>query len=256
MLKMRPGSKYLHAQFKALGCDTLPSTVTVEDRPFRFVKTFKHSFAVAVALYEANGEKVVVKLHRQKPFFGIPLKWAGELMASYENAVLKKCHGVDGVPDQLNTFLKTAVAHDYIPGHSLRAFEPVEDVFFERLFNTLNQIHKRGIAYVDLEKPENILKGDDGYPYFIDFQVAFYWPSNLPPGNCSLIRAARKWLQRCDYYHACKHLRRMRPGLLNERQRSCYIRKPWPVKLANAILKPWQILRKLTMDKRRKREQA
>ncbi len=239
-------NNFLKAQFRALGYEEPPASVMVEGGKFWLREQIKHSFAVAVAVYESGDEKVVVKLHRRTCFFGIPLKWLGELMAGHENAVLKHCSGVAGVPRQRNTALKTAVAHDYIAGHSLRSYETVDDVFFRRLMHILDQIHERGVAYVDLEKPENILKGDDGDPYFIDFQVAFYWPDRLPPGDCSLIRGIRDCLQECDRYHAYKHLRRMRPDLLSERQYDNTMRKPWPVKMANALLTPWRLLRKVT----------
>lgn len=251
---MDPDKKYLDAQFMALGCGGLPETVMVDGRAFRFECVFKHSFAIAVALYETDGEKVVIKIHRQKRFFGLPLRWLGGLMAGYEDAVLLRCCGVDGVPRRRRIDLKTAVAHDYIPGRSLRPSEPVDDVFFVRLFNTLDQIHERGVAYVDLEKPANILKGEDGYPYLIDFQVAFYWPDNLPPGNCELTKLIREWFQRCDRYHACKHkhLRRMCQGAPAGRGNNAPLRKPWQVRAANALLAPWRMMRKLTVAGRKK----
>ena len=243
---MNTAEKFLRAQFKALGTARVPQTISVDGKSFGFREEIKHSFAVAVAVYESPGETVVVKFHRQTPFFCMPLGWIGKLMAAYENAVLKYCEQVPGVPEQRKTELETAVAHDYIAGRSLRPDDSVDNVFFERMLRFLDQIHERGIAYVDLEKPENILKGEDGYPYFIDFQVAFYWPEHVPLGNSSLIKFIRRCLQRCDTYHAYKHMRRMRPDMLSESQYSFAMRKPWPVKIANAFLAPWQLLRKIT----------
>jgi len=241
---MLPLKKILYSQNKALGHDDFPDSINIEGQEYQLEKGLKHSFAVAVAIYERNGEKMIVKIHRRKPFFGIPLKWLGEIMARYENAALKYCCGIYGVPKHRVSDRETAVVHDYIPGHSLTLNEHVEYIFFDRMFEILDQIHERGIAYVDMEKSANILKGNDSYPYFIDFQLAFYWPDHMPLGNSSLIRLIREWLQRCDRYHAYKLLRRMRPDLLSAQQYRFSFRKPWPVQLANSLLTPWRILRK------------
>ena len=42
----------------------------------------------------------------------------------------------------------------------------------EQLRADLAEIHRRGMAYVDLEKCENVLVGDDGAPLLTDFGIA------------------------------------------------------------------------------------
>ncbi len=243
-LKMTKKRKFFMSQLKALGCAELPEQVFVGKELFELRKIYKHSFAVAVGLYEKNEDRVIVKLHRQKHFFGIPLKWIGEFMARYESAVLKHCSGIKGVPQYRESALTTAVAHDYIPGDSLSSENNVNLRFFENLFHLLDRIHERGVAYVDMEKAENILKGTDELPYFFDFQLAFFWPDDMPLGQCTGVRLLRKWLQDCDRYHAYKHLRRMRPDLLSNEEYRFSLKKPWLVIVANAVFKPMQIARK------------
>jgi hypothetical protein len=68
-------------------------------------------------------------------------------------------------------------------------------------------MHRRGIAYVDLHKRENIIVGDDGRPYLVDFQISF-----------DMTHPRLRWLpgvqfafdQLCvgDLYHLEKHVRR------------------------------------------------
>ena len=90
--------------------------------------------------------------------------------------------------------LATGIVREYIEGHPLARQERVPDAFHSRLRFQIDQLHARGMAYVDLEKCENVLVGDDGQPYLIDFQISWYlparwggelWPASLPPGQAA-----------------------------------------------------------------------
>jgi predicted Ser/Thr protein kinase len=164
-------------------------------------------------------------------------------MARYEAAVLGHCQDLQGVPRLVPVDRPGVLAHEFVPGEPLHRNSRVDDEFFPRLFRLLGQIHKRGVAYVDLEKCENILVGEEGAPWLIDFQVAFYVPPRLG-GETTLVRKVRGWLQRADIYHARKHLRRVRPDLLDaEAERRSRI-KPWPVRLGNSLVAPYKKLRR------------
>jgi hypothetical protein len=68
-------------------------------------------------------------------------------------------------------------------------------------------MHVRGIAYVDLHKRENIIVGDDGRPYLVDFQISFdatILRHRWMPG----LHAAFDQLCLGDMYHLEKHVRR------------------------------------------------
>lgn len=91
----------------------------------------------------------------------------------------------------------------------------------------MREMHRRGVAYVDSNTPENVLVGDDGFPYLIDFQIAWRcWPS----ADHALGRWWLARLQREDLYHALKHKRRFAresmtsDELTSVRQRSVLIR--------------------------------
>ena len=62
-----------------------------------------------------------------------------------------------------------------------------------QLHDLLREIHRRNVAYVDTNKPENILLGDDGRPYLIDFQIS--WDLDSLLGNNPL---TRWWLRTCQ----------------------------------------------------------
>jgi hypothetical protein len=242
------GLKLLPSQFRALGKAGLPETVEVDGRQYRLEETFKHTFASAVGLYRCDEDRIVCKFHRRASFFGVPLAWYGWLAAAYESAALRSVQGVPGVPALRGKPSRTAVARDFIGGRPLDRHMKVSDEFFPLLMELLAGIHARGVAYVDLEKPENILVGDDGRPYLIDFQVAF----NVPPrflGQTTLARLVRRRLQQSDDYHAMKHFRRVRPDLLTEDQIARSRVKPWPVRAGNLLVAPWKKFRRRAIGK-------
>ena len=92
--------------------------------------------------------------------------------------------------------LDNAVAHVYVPGRPLARYDRVPDDFFPRLGRLLAEMHRRKMAYVDLHKRENILVGDDGQPYLIDFQISVAlgrrWPAETEVlrGLLTLLHAA------------------------------------------------------------------
>jgi hypothetical protein len=109
--------------------------------------------------------------------------------------------------------------HDFIPGHPLGRDERVSDSFFDELIALVAWLHERDMAYVDLNKRQNILMGDDGRPYLIDFQISLH----LPPRGWRKLAPVR-WLlarfQHGDRYHCLKHKRRLRPDLLTDGERA------------------------------------
>src|SRR5437763_754353 len=83
---------------------------------------------------------------------------------------------------------------------ALRRLDPLPVGAFTALEELLDHVHRRGMAYVDLHKRENILVGEDGRLYLLDFQISFcmraWWPANALP-----VRILLKILQQSDRYH-------------------------------------------------------
>ncbi len=63
------------------------------------------------------------------------------------------------------------------PGKTAIDHRQVAADFFDHVEEMLNVLHARRIIYVDLHKQENVLVGDDGLPYLIDFQVSVQLPN-------------------------------------------------------------------------------
>src|SRR5437763_1560384 len=136
--------------------------------------------------------------------------------ARREAALLRRLAGLPNVPRWSGHVrvngrpLPHAVAHDFIPGHPLGDRERVRDDFFPTLRALLAAMHRRGVAYVDLHKRENILVGDDGQPYLIDFQIGLARPGWWP-ANHEAVEAVLRLAQANDVYHLAKHVARCRP---------------------------------------------
>ena len=87
----------------------------------------------------------------------------------------------------------------------MRDKEVLPTTFFDELQSTLKEVHTRHIAYMDLHKRENIIVGDDGRPYLIDFQVSYLLPSSWW-ARITPLPWILKLLQKSDDYHCIKHI--------------------------------------------------
>lgn len=205
------------ALFRALGRNEPPTAITVDGGEYRMIEVFKHDSWAATVLYSGERGLIVLKFNREQPAFGLPMKWLGRWLAQREERALGLLADVPGIPLVLDGVLiagkkrSSVVAHQYVGGHPLYLDERPPDQFFPRLKQMLRAIHDRGLAYVDLNKRENILVTDDGSPALIDFQLYF------APSRSALRLLPVRWLlnqlQAADIYHLQKHIARHRPDL-------------------------------------------
>jgi hypothetical protein len=204
------------AMLRALGTADPPPHVEVDGLRYDRVDIFKHDSWAATALYAAGPRRIICKFNRRQSLCGLPGAWIGRGLARREAHFLSRLAGVPGFPQLLGPVLVDGVKHEnalarvYIAGHPLASRERTSDDFFPALGRLLAELHGRGIAYVDLHKRENVLVGDDGRPYLIDFQVSFdetTLPRPFAWFGGGLFRALRKM----DEYHRLKLFIRCRP---------------------------------------------
>lgn len=204
--------------FRALGAEEPPECIDVEGVRYTRVDIFKHDSWAATARYTSGQRDLVCKFNRKQSVLGFPMGWLGRLLARREMAALHRLADLPGIPAPAGPVLvngiaqDNAAAHDFIDGHPLGRNERVEDQFFPRLLQLLEQIHARGMAYVDLHKRENVVVGSDGLPYLIDFQVYFV-PTLMGRRVPGLSILLKMW-QQADRYHLAKHLEKLRPDQL------------------------------------------
>ena len=217
---MSDARKQPPAYLFALGHAGLPKVLTVQGVTWTFARLFKHDFFAATALYErADAPEPtaaepaprfgVLKIQRTRHFCGLPLRWLGRFIAHHEIRIYTTLQNVPGIPAFLGRVGETGFLHAFIPGTELHPDMPFTPQFFDQLHALLTAIHAHDIAYVDTNKRENILFGDDGRPWLIDFQISWFSPNFLRriwPARYMLRR-----LQRADWYHFFKHKTRLMP---------------------------------------------
>ncbi len=227
---------------RALGKSDLPRSITVGGRTFQHEVTVKHDFFAATAFYlGVHGERVVLKVGRTIEFAGFPLLWLGRWLCRRELHFYRKLADLPNVPKIVGTVGPTGFVHEFVPGHPLSKDRPVPDDFFDRLNELIDILRQRGIAYVDTNKPQNILLGDDGLPHLIDFQIS--WDSERW-FNKPLSRWILRKLNAEDRYHVLKHKKRFKPDALTAVEIEASDRKSWLIRTHRFVTKPYFLIRR------------
>ncbi len=239
---------------RALGRDEPPFWVMVEGRLYTRTTIFKHDAWAATALYEGEGGKIICKFGRAAPLLGFPMRWLGRFLAGHESRVMRRLADVELVPKECGPLEVNgvvwphAMARRFVEGRTLLGDKKQDGRFFQLLEELLRQVHARRVAYVDFNKPDNILIGDDGRPYLIDFQISFALCDRWP-GNSAPMRWLLRLLQDGDWYHFGKHVRRYQA----EGGTVAIPPLPWFIRLHRLIAVPFRQSRRWLLVKLRVR---
>jgi len=228
---------------RALGRRELPASIDVLGERFQRGRVFKNDFFAVTAMYANEHRKVVLKVGRQAWLGIFPMRWVGRLLAAKERAALQALSGTEGIPRYLCHWEDTGIVREYLDGHAMIKGERVPDDFHERLRGLIRRVHAAGMAYVDLEKCENVLVGADGRPGLFDFQIAWHWPRGWG-GELFPARLIRRWLQRADWYHLVKLQRRTRPDQLSREELAQSYVKPGYVQAYTRLSRPLTLFRR------------
>ncbi|MCP4328141.1 MAG: hypothetical protein GY791_06870 [Alphaproteobacteria bacterium] len=193
-----------------------PEQITIGGRAYRVDRVLHDDFFSINVLYvEPGGGRQILKLSDFRMIGGFLFRPMAAWMSRREYRIYGKLEGVVGVPTLGPRCGDRGYFHDFVPGKPLDRLAPdetVPDDFFDRLVDTYKEMHLRGIAHVDSNKRSNLILGNDGRPYVIDFQVA------LDRGNGRTLRRRRESLflalARSDIYHVYKLKARLRPDLM------------------------------------------
>jgi hypothetical protein len=237
------------ALFRALGRRQPPETIMVDGKTFHLSELYKHDSWAATALYEGEGGLVIAKFNRQQRIGFIPMGWLGRWLARHEAALLARLQDLPNIPRLLGPVMvdgkvvQHAVARGYIMGHPMRAKELLPATFFEKLRDILDEVHAQDIAYMDLHKRENVIVGDDGDPYLIDFQVSYIlprgWWTRLTP-----LPWIMRLFQQSDRYHTVKHYAKHCLVGQNEGKAQIIAARPFWIKLHRFVAVPFRETRR------------
>jgi RIO-like serine/threonine protein kinase len=189
-----------------------------------------------------------LKASRTEPFAGVPLAWIGRWLCRRELRFYEALADLASVPAVVARVDRHAFLHEYVPGRPLSREHPVPDGFFDELQELMRELHRRRIAYVDANKPQNILLGDDGRPHLIDFQISW---DLVELGDTWINRWFLRRLQRADLYHVLKHKKHMRPDEMTERDWHEVSQRGFLIDLHRVVSKPYFKIRRRTFRRLR-----
>jgi hypothetical protein len=235
---------------RALGRHELPREFRLGGVAWRHVRTVKHDFFAATGFYDdpTTGRRAVLKVSRTAECAGLPMEWLGRWLCRREMRFYERLADLPNVPPLLGGVGRTGFVHGYVEGRPLSRDRPIPDGFFHDLSELLRELHRRDIAYVDTNKPENILLGDDGRPHLIDFQIS--WDLHRL-ASWGVNRWWLRLLQGEDLYHARKHHRRLRPDELTPRDIERARQQSRWIRLHRFLARPFKRFRRRTMDRLR-----
>jgi hypothetical protein len=234
---------------RALGKKGLPPTFVIDGVTFSLTQTIKHDFFAATGFYaDTAGRKAVLKMGRTEEYSGIALRWLGRWLCQRELRFYRLLADLPNVPAVLGEVGDTGFVHAFVEGNPLSKDRPIPDGFFAKLQELMAELHRRRVAYVDTNKPQNILLGDDGLPHLIDFQIS-YDLHDL--GDWPWSRWLLRRFQRADLYHILKHKRKLRRDEITPQELEIAERKSWPIRLHRFIFKPYFLFRRRTFKRLR-----
>jgi RIO-like serine/threonine protein kinase len=127
----------------------------------------------AIWLIEENGVKAVIKDFSLNGF--VFRNTIGRLLIWRENKAYRRLKGLEGVPALYRTIGGLALVIEAIPGKSVESLEVasgLSETFFQDLRVLIEKIHERGQAHCDLKRAPNIILGDNGKPYIVDWAAS------------------------------------------------------------------------------------
>jgi hypothetical protein len=245
----KPGKRPPAYSMRALGQRNLPETLKVNGVAWNLVRTHKHDFWAVTGFYENDQhERAVLKMGRTEPFCGFPMIFVGRWLCRRELRFYSRLADLPSVPPVLGTVGETGFLHAFAPGQPLSRERPVPDGYFADLLDLMHELHSRGIAYVDANKPENILVGEDSKPHLIDFQISFDLQA---AGNTRPMRWLHRRFKRADVYHVLKHKKRMRPDELTAEELKIVQRRGTLIRVHRFVTWPYFRLRRSTFKRLR-----
>ncbi len=123
-----------------------------------------------------GGRPALVKDFLPRPFF---VRFTlGRISMEREVRIYLALRGIEGVPRFLGVLDPYAFAVERIEGRDVAAFKKgtLPPGFFPALDRLLGEIHARGVVHADLRQRRNVLVGDDGRPFLIDFASGLRLP--------------------------------------------------------------------------------
>ncbi len=165
---------------------------------------------------DVDGQLVIVKDFSRSDFLFRAI--VGPILIRREYGALIKLLGVQGIPRLVGKLDRFSVAMEHVAGTSLDKIDPtkLDNAFYKRLREAVDAMHARGVAHCDLRSRGNVMLGDDGQPYLVDFAACVYRGLGINPFT--------RWLfgqfVLADRNAILRIKRRLSPDLLSEAEKA------------------------------------
>jgi predicted Ser/Thr protein kinase len=189
----------------------------------RSLRELKDDGFAHTRLVECDGARWVHKRFRFRFVWGRPLAPLARAFMRHELSMCRRLEGVEGAAWRSRSLDGDSFLREWVDGVDLRAWcaagRAVPDDFCDRLRETLDVLHARGIAYNDLAKLDNVVVTPAGRPVLIDYQVSVAAYAGRSRVRSALSRFFLPRLQREDDRQFYKLKARVRPDLASEEER-------------------------------------
>jgi predicted Ser/Thr protein kinase len=140
-----------------------------------------------VYLYQDGRQRYVIKAASGR---GV-LRWLRTHMLRQEFSVYNRLQGYSGSPRCYGLLRGRYLVLEYVDGLPLR-HAPIADraLFYQTLFDQIQELHARGVAHSDLKRKDNLLVVAGRRPCLIDFGAAIVRKPGFAPLNHFLFRMA------------------------------------------------------------------
>jgi serine/threonine protein kinase len=122
---------------------------------------------------EEGGERAVVKDFSVNGFLFRNI--AGRFLVWREKRAYRKLKGVKGIPAFYGVIKGPALVMEEVPGKDLHLVHQTTGIthqFYSDLYLLIEAIHNAGLAHCDLKRAPNIIAGEDGSPYIVDWSAS------------------------------------------------------------------------------------
>lgn len=150
-------------------------SLTLPELPKKKTATLRNPSSTRPALYrieEGDSRAVVKDFSVNGRIFR---NLIGRFLVWREKRAYRRLKGLKGVPALYGVVGGLALILEEVRGRSVEGFEEKERLplrFFESLSELVEQVHRRGVCHCDLKRAANVLVGDDGSPYLVDWSAA------------------------------------------------------------------------------------
>lgn len=128
-----------------------------------------------------DGRRVVVKDFSRSDFLFRAI--VGPILIRREFGALCKLAGCRRLPSVIRKLDRYAIVMEHVPGTSLADLQPgvLTAEFYDHLREAVDEMHSRGVAHCDLRSRGNVMLGEDGLPYLVDFAACVFLGRGINP---------------------------------------------------------------------------